>query len=290
MRRPAWRDQDRFTQLRIILRRPPSYGHRIASGLAVIRRYFSVRGTRARVERLIRLGYVEEPPSHWQLLLAGHHQMLGTASEETKLFYRAQGIPFTFHNLRRFLAEPSTMMDAVGLFSDRDSIIHHIFQTFHRHPLYDFQLLRMFEDGPEELARQATALVDGTHPLQHLFDNLIEDPDYHPRLLTQVREFVENPDIPPLPIVYDHDDDPYLWMAMEQFATLGGYLRYAGRIEATPGDVLRALLGEIWKATLGRLFPGPRFRIDERYCDREIVDKYLPRQSKDTTSSTPSPT
>ena len=40
--------------------------------------------------------------------------MLG-ATEETRIFYRAQGIPWVFHNLRRFLSGPATMLDPVGL-------------------------------------------------------------------------------------------------------------------------------------------------------------------------------
>ena len=57
------------------------------------------------------------------------------------MFYRSQGIPWIFHNLRRFLAGPATMLDPVGLFSPRDTIVHHVLQTFHRHPVYDLALL-----------------------------------------------------------------------------------------------------------------------------------------------------
>ena len=70
-----------------------------------------------------------------------------------KIFYRSQGIPWIFHNLRRFLSGPATMLDPVGLFSPRDAIVHHVLQTFHRHPLYDLVLLRAHEDGMEEMAR-----------------------------------------------------------------------------------------------------------------------------------------
>ena len=89
--------------------------------------------------------------------------MMVSAGEETKIFYRSQGIPWVFHNLRRFISGPATMLDPIGLFSPRDAIIHHVLQTFHRHPLYDLVLLRAHEGGVEEMAR-AGATDRRRHP------------------------------------------------------------------------------------------------------------------------------
>src|SRR5689334_3635395 len=49
---------------------------------------------RARLERLRELGHIEEVPTLAQLLVAGRDQMIVSASTETKLFYRSQGIPW----------------------------------------------------------------------------------------------------------------------------------------------------------------------------------------------------
>ena len=87
-----------------------------------------------------------------------------------------------FHNLRRFISGPATMLDPIGLFSPRDAIVEHVLQTFHRHPLYDLVLLRAHEGGLEEMARQAQQVAAGTHPHQRALTSLIEDGSYHARL------------------------------------------------------------------------------------------------------------
>src|SRR5260221_4826234 len=88
---------------------------------------------RRRFERLRALGHVDVVPTWAEALLAGRDQMMLSASEETKLFYASQGIPWIFHNARRFLSGPATMLDPIGLFSPRDTIVEHVLQTFHRH-------------------------------------------------------------------------------------------------------------------------------------------------------------
>ena len=60
---------------------------------------------RQRLERLRALGHIDVIPTVPQLLVAGRDQMIVSAATETKMFYQSQGIPWVFHNLRRFLAE-----------------------------------------------------------------------------------------------------------------------------------------------------------------------------------------
>src|SRR3954468_13027043 len=121
---------------------------------------------RRRLERLRAAGHIEVVPTLAQVLIAARDQMMVGAIAETKVFYRSQGIPWVFHNFRRFLSGPATVIDPMGLFSSREAIIHHVLQTFHRHPIYDLVLLRAYEAGPEEMARQAAEIVAGTHPHQ----------------------------------------------------------------------------------------------------------------------------
>jgi sugar porter (SP) family MFS transporter len=64
---------------------------------------------RRRLERLRALGHLSAPdarlPTLPQLLVAARDQMVVSATEETRVFYRSQGIPWVFHNLRRFLSK-----------------------------------------------------------------------------------------------------------------------------------------------------------------------------------------
>ncbi len=58
-----------------------------------------------------RSGTSTRVPTVPQLLVAGRDQMIVGAAAETKMFYRSQGIPWVFHNLRRFISGPATMLD-----------------------------------------------------------------------------------------------------------------------------------------------------------------------------------
>src|SRR3954451_20100181 len=55
---------------------------------------------RRRLQRLRALGHVDVTPTLAQLLVAARDQMMISASQETKLFYRSQDIPWVFHNVR----------------------------------------------------------------------------------------------------------------------------------------------------------------------------------------------
>ena len=159
-------------------RRAPELGQAAPADVAAVG-YFRPRLVRRRLERLRALGHVDASRRSPQLLVAGRDQMMVSAAEETKLFYRSQGIPWVFHNLRRFISGPATMLDPIGLFAPRDTLVHHVLQTFHRHPLYDLVLLRAHEGGVEAMAAQARQILDGTHPHQRALTSLIEDGAYH---------------------------------------------------------------------------------------------------------------
>ena len=126
--------------------------------------------------------------------------MMVGAAEETKIFYRSEGIPWVFHNARRFISGPATMLDPIGLFAPRDALVHHVLQTFHRHPVYDLVLLRAHDEGVEEMARQAQQIRDGTHPHQRALTLLVEDGAYHARLPAEIAAFQAAPRAPARPI------------------------------------------------------------------------------------------
>src|SRR5262245_10156167 len=183
---PAWLGRSRWRLLGDVVGGLRQNWDKLRQLISLLAAYFRPGLVRRRLERLRALGHVDTIPTIPQLLVAGRDQMIVSAAAETKLFYRSQGIPWVFHNFRRFVSGPATMLDPIGLFAPRDAIVHHVLQTFHRHPLYDLVLLRAHEDGVEALAAQARQIVDGTHPHQRELAALIEDGAFHERLLREI--------------------------------------------------------------------------------------------------------
>ena len=129
------------------------------------------------------------------------------------------------------LDDPVSMLDPTGFLSDRDTIVGHVMQVVHLNPVYDLQLIQMFPDGLEDFERQVQAMVDGTHPRARTIGAIVEDPDYHARLLDYVQRFRRDPDTPPP--VRDEQTlraDPAFAAAERQFATLPGFIQYCNRL------------------------------------------------------------
>ncbi|HVZ71015.1 MAG TPA: hypothetical protein VHJ20_01460 [Polyangia bacterium] len=241
--------------------------------------YLRPAQVRARFERLRALGYVDVVPTWAQALVAGRDQMMLGASEETKLFYKSQGIPWIFHNARRFLAGPATMLDPIGLFSPKEAIAEHVLQTFHRHPVYDLVLLSAQEGGLDEMKRQAAAFAAGKHPNQRALASLVEDGAYHARLPRELAAFEADPHAPARPIPPDLVADPYLMLAMDQFKDIGGYARYAARLDVGVPRAILAWLGAGFDEAVGSLLGlrlGPT-RIRVEACDPDIVERHVAR-------------
>ncbi len=245
---------------------------------------------RRRLERLRALGHIDTVPTVPQLLVAGRDQMMVGAAAETKMFYDSQGIPWVFHNLRRFISGPATMLDPIGLFSPRDAIVHHVLQTFHRHPVYDLVLLRAHESGLEEMARQAQQLAAGTHPHQRAFASLIEDGSYHARLPADIAAFAADPNAPARRLPADLVEDPELMLAMDQFKDLAGFTRYASRLRAGWPRAIAAWLIAGFDETMATLLGvhlGPK-QIDHTATDPPLLTSHLPSPSRSSSSSSSS--
>lgn len=270
---PAWRGRSRWSLLGDVIGGWRQMRDRVVQLAGLLAAFGRPRLVRARLERLRELGHIDVVPTTSQILVGARDQMFLGAVKETEMFYRAQGIPWVFHNLRRFLAGPATVLDPAGLFSPRDTIIHHVLQTFHRHPVYDLVLLRGFEGGIDEMKRQAAEITAGTHPHQRALASLIEDGSYHGRLVDEIAEFEADPFVAARPIPSGLVADPALMLAMEQFKDLRGFTSYAARLPVGPVGAARAWLGVAWNATLGallRLKVGPTtVRIE--CCDPELA-------------------
>jgi hypothetical protein len=274
---PAWLGRSRWRLLADVLAGWRQNLDKLAQLAALVLAFFRPSLVRARLQRLRSLGHIEQAPSLPQLLVAARDQMIVSATEETRIFYRSQGIPWIFHNVRRLLSGPATMLDPVGLFSPRETIVHHVLQTFHRHPLYDLVLLRAHPDGVEELERQARQILEGSHPHQRSMASLIEDGSYHARLPGEIAAFRADPFEPARPIPDGLVADPHMMAAMDQFKDLGGYTRYAARLPVGWGAALRAWLAVAFDETLGPLFSvrlGPR-KVDTAALDPDIARRHL---------------
>lgn len=273
---PPWLGRSRWSLFADVVGGVRQNWDKLSQTASLMSAYFRPRLVQERLERLRRLGHVDTTPTIAQLLVAGRDQMMVSAAEETKIFYRSQGIPWGFHNLRRFISGPATMLDPVGLFAPRDAIIHHVLQTFHRHPVYDLVLLRAYEGGVEAMALQARQITEGTHPHQRALASLIEDGDCHARLPRDIAAFQADPLAPPRPIPAGLVKEPELMIAMDQFKDIGGFARYAARLPVGMGSAVAAWLKVGFDETLGPVVGvklGPTSVVREA-CDPEIVDRY----------------
>jgi hypothetical protein len=274
---PAWLSRSRTRLVGDVLGGLRQNWDKLRQLVALCSAYFRPGLVRKRLERLRALGHVDAVPSIGQLLVAGRDQMMVGAAEETKIFYRAQGIPWVFHNARRFLSGPATMLDPIGLFAPPEAIVHHVLQTFHRHPVYDLVLLRAHDGGVEEMARQARQILEGTHPHQRALTSLIEDGAYHARLPADIATFEAATRAPARPIPGGLVADPELMLAMDQFKDVAGFVRYASRLRVGFGSALAAWLAVGFDETLGALLHVKlgRRQIEHAACDPEIVTRRL---------------
>ncbi len=151
-----------------------------------------------RLQRLKRLGYIEEIPNRTQRMVGAIDMLRFFIVPAAADYYDGKGINFRFHTLLRFLDDPASLIDPTGFNSTRDAIIGHVMQVVHANPHYDFQLLASFEDGLDEMERQIRTILDGTHPRAESIRAIVEDPEYHARLLDHLAEYRRNPNISPL--------------------------------------------------------------------------------------------
>lgn len=195
-----------------------------------------------RLRTLEQKGYINGRPTRWQILFGGLDMLRFVIEPASRDYYRQKGISFGFHQLLRLLDDPVSLLDPTGFLSDRDTIVGHVMQVVHLNPVYDLQLIQMFPDGLEDFERQVQAMVDGTHPRHATIGAIVEDPDYHRRLLDYVRRFRRDPDTPP-PVREEQTlrNDPHFAAAERQFATLPGFIEYCHRLPTGFGVLVRRL-------------------------------------------------
>lgn len=172
-------------------------------------------------------------------------------------YYGQRGIGFGFHQLLRFCDDPVSMIDPTGFLSMRDTIIGHVMQVVHFDPVYDLQLLSQFPDGLDQLESQLEAVLDGTHERAESLAAIVEEDDYHERLLDYVRRYRDDPDTEPLKrVAQTLRDDPEFAAAEQTFATLPGFIDYCADLPRSPLALLRRLANIRRFADTGRVESG----------------------------------
>ena len=197
---------------------------------------------RERLERLRDLGYIEEIPTRSQRIFGAIDMLRFFIVPCATDYYDSKGLSFHFHTLLRFLDDPASVIDPTGFNSTRDAIIGHVMQVVHANPHYDFQLLESFEDGMEEMERQVRQVLDGTHPRTESIRAIVEDPEYHERLLKHVVDYRAQRASEPMLRENIIIDDRFV-DAERTFGTVPAAMSYFSRMPRTVGRGLRRL----WK-------------------------------------------
>jgi hypothetical protein len=206
----------------------------------VLDTYRTGRGVRAKLRKLRDLGHVERVPTRIQLAVGAADMMRFFINPAAADYYVSQGIDYWFHVTLRFLDDPSSLADPLGFFSTCDAIIGHLMQVVHANPVYDLQLLSAYDDGLDELEEQIRQMLDGTHPRAGSIGAIIEEADYHSRLLAFVRAWRRDPRAS-APLRSNVSGSPAFSEMERTFGSLTTAMRYFCRLPSTPLGALRHL-------------------------------------------------
>lgn len=216
-------------------------GAKAMSLVNALRAYADGPALDRRLRRLRELGHIEREPTRVQLVVGSIDMLrfwIGPAADD---YYTSKGIGFGFHQVLRILDDPSSMVDPTGFLSTTDNIIGHLMQIVHANPAYDLQLLESHEHGLAELERQIVSMIDGTHERAESIRAIVEEADYHERLLAYVRAYRQNPETDAL-LRSNVTNDPH-WRRLEQtFGTVPGAMSYFANLPDT------------WRAAAKHLF------------------------------------
>lgn len=215
----------------------------IAGKLARVSRTVGVLFNADEIERrlcaLERHGVVPRRPTRLQLVFGSLDMLRFVIVPFARDYYASRGIDFRFHQLLRFLDDPVSVVDPTGLLSERDTVIGHLMQVVHLNPVYDLQLLQMFDDGLDELESQIAGMLAGTHPRARTIGAVIEDAGYHARLQAYVRRWREQRATPDMVRPSTLRSDPHAAAAERTFATLPGFIEYCCQLPDSAPALLR---------------------------------------------------
>ncbi|HLP52854.1 MAG TPA: hypothetical protein VK154_18325 [Chitinophagales bacterium] len=193
-----------------------------------------------RLQRLMDIGFIEKIPSQKQLWFGAIDMLRYFISPGAASYYKTKGINFTFHQVLRFLNDPSGIADPIGIRVPRDTIICHLLEVVHANPVYDLQLLDQFADGLDEMEKQTAQMLDGTHPRYKSITAITEDATYHARLQQYLKHYRQNPTARQMLRASGMArNNPYFLLAECMFGTLPSAFRYFNRLPDTWGALIK---------------------------------------------------
>jgi len=230
--------QSSIQLLRTALGGPRELRGKLARAGRTLKLWVDSRELERRLATLERRGLIAQRPTRLQLLFGGLDMLRFLITPAARDYYAQRGISFGFHQLLRVLDDPVSMIDPVGLLSDRDTIVGHVMQVVHLNPIFDLQLIQMFDDGLEDFEQQVEAMVAGTHPRHRTIAAIVEEPGYHARLLDYVKRFRADPATAPLVRAEQTLRGDERFAAAERtFATLPGFVGYCLRLPTGAGEL-----------------------------------------------------
>jgi hypothetical protein len=227
-----------FSLARQAIGSPRDVAAKLARFSAAARSYADSAELDARLAKLKARGLVDEIPTKVQLAVGGYDMFRFWVAPASAEYYRQRGIHFGFHQVLRILDEPASLLDPVGFFSTRDGIIGHVMQVVHANPLYDLELLQMFDDGLDELERQIEQMLAGTHPRAASIGAIVEEPTYHAGLLAYVKAYRRDASAPPI-LRSNVASSPVFSKMEKTFGSLRTSMRYFCRMPTTRAAALR---------------------------------------------------
>jgi len=211
-----------------------------------------------RLQRLQAKGLITEIPTRLQIFFGSLDMLRYYIEPGAKDYYATRGLNYTFHNLLKILDDPASLIDPSGIRSPRDTIIGHVLHVVHANPIYDFQLLEMYEDGMDEMQKQTQWMVSGIHPRQQTINAIVEDPEYHRRLLSYIHAYRQDPFTPMLHRrAGDVRNSRDFVLCEATFGTLDGAFRYFSRLPMSIWQLLRHYRENT--------------TVNSKYCDPDVV-------------------
>jgi hypothetical protein len=247
---PAWR---------LVLRTlggPRAVAGKLVRLARAFRMYVDFAETQRRIDRLQVHLSLPRMPTRLQMWFGGLDMLRFLIVPAAAEYYRMRGINFRFHQLLRALDDPASLVDPVGICSERDVAIGHLMQVVHLNPRYDVQLLGMFPDGVSQLEDQLRQMIAGIHPRAASIGAIVEHPDYHRQLLAYVEGYQRDPrSVEMVRADAGLRADPEFALAEAQFSALDDFLRYAVHLPTGFFALLRHRFGTP--------------RLCREWCDRD---------------------
>lgn len=223
---------EKLSLLRDALGDPREAPLKLARLATALRALFDRERVDARLARLREAGVIDAIPTRVQMVVGAVDVLRFWIVPASAEYYATKGIDFRFHQLLRFLDDPASLVDPIGLASDRDVIIGHLMQVVHTNPRYDLELLEAHERGLDELEAQLVAMLDRTHPRAASIGAIVEEPDYHARLLAYVRAFRVDRDAP-APLRENVAASPHFRRLEKIFGSITTQMRYVASMPTT---------------------------------------------------------